>query len=218
MSSTPEYASAGAFAMKSSDIADSAEKLTGQRSHMSQTIRSISGGTLAGRAITLQLVRDEQVSAMALGLAVVRIIEAAPAGSVLVMAVEESRDFAVFGATLAVLMKARKLAGVVTDGSIRDIADLREIQFPAFALGLVPGSAGGHYKLASVNEPVICGGLKVAADDLVVGDEDGVAVAPGAREAEILAMAAKAQAEEAELLKRIQAAGSYLKLLAGTGD
>lgn len=204
--------------MKSSDIADSAEKLTGQRSHMSQTIRSISGGTLAGRAITLQLVRDEQVSAMALGLAVVRIIEAAPAGSVLVMAVEESRDFAVFGATLAVLMKARKLAGVVTDGSIRDIADLREIQFPAFALGLVPGSAGGHYKLASVNEPVICGGLKVAADDLVVGDEDGVAVAPGAREAEILAMAAKAQAEEAELLKRIQAAGSYLKLLAGTGD
>jgi len=219
MNSTSDHAPVGEPAMKSSDIADAAEKLTGQRSHMSQTIRSISGGSLAGHAVTLQLAKDESVSAMALGLAVVRIIEAASASSVLVMAVEEGRDFAVFGATLAVLMKVRKLAGLVVDGSVRDVVELREIQFPTFALGTVPGSAGGRYKLASVNEPIVCGGLIVASGNLIVGDEDGVAVAPAHREAEILAMAAKAQAEEAQLLKRIQAEGSYLKLVAdGTRD
>jgi regulator of RNase E activity RraA len=206
------------MAIKSSDVADAAEKLTGQPSHMSHMIRSIAGGTLAGHATTLRLTRDEQVSGMALGLSVVRIIEAAPAGSVLVMAVEEGRDFAVFGTTLAVLMKVRKLAGLVTDASVRDVGELREIQMPTFAFGLVPGSAGGHYRLASVNEPVICGGLKVSAGDLVVGDEDGVAVVPGDREAEILALAASAQTQEAVLLKRIQAAGSYLKLLDRTAD
>jgi len=205
--------------MKSSDIADAAEKLTGQRSHMSQAIRLMAGGALVGHAVTLQLAKDENVSAMALGLAVIRVIEAAPASSVLVMAVEEGSDFAAFGTTLAVLMKVRNLAGLVVDGSVRDVADLRQIQFPTFARGLVPGSAGGHYKLASVNQPITCGGLEVAPGALIVGDEDGVAVVPEAREADIIALGAKAQAEEAELLKRIRAAGSYLELLAaGTRD
>jgi 4-hydroxy-4-methyl-2-oxoglutarate aldolase len=213
MSSTTDNVSSSAAVMKSSDIADAAEKVTGQRCHMSQVIRSITSVNVAGRAVTLQLLKDDQVPAMALGLGVVRVIEAAPAGSVLVMAVEDGKDFAAFGATLAVLMKVRKLAGLVVDASVRDVVDLREMQFPAFAIGVVPGSAGGRYKLASVNAPVVCGGLKVAPGDLIVGDKDGVSVVPAAREAEVVALAVKSQAEEAQLLKRIEAAGSYLKLL-----
>jgi len=219
MNSTPERVLTGETVLNSSDIADAAEKVTGQRSHMSHRIKSMAGVALAGHAVTLQLMKDDSISAMALGLAVVRVIEAAPASSVLVMAVEEGQDFAAFGVTLAVLMKTRKLAGMVVDGSVRDVSGLREMQFPTFALGAVPGSAGGRYKLASANETIICGGLTVVPGALVVGDEDGIAVAPADREAEILSMAAKSQAEEAQLLQRIQAAGSYLKLVAaGTRD
>lgn len=199
--------------MKSSDIADAAEKLTGCRSHMSSVIRWIAGGPVAGHAVTLQLAKDENVPSMTLGLAVVRVIEAAPASSVLVMAVEEGGDFAAFGITLAVLMKVRNLAGLVVDASVRDVVELRQLQFPTFARALVAGSAGGHYKLASINQPITCGGLQVAPGDLIVGDEDGVAAVPEAREAEIISLAAKSQAEEAELLERIRAAGSYLQLL-----
>jgi 4-hydroxy-4-methyl-2-oxoglutarate aldolase len=181
---------------------------------MSSAIRMIEGGALAGPALTLHLVKDESVSAMALGLAVVQAIEAAPASAALVAVVEDGADFAAFGAILGVLIRARNLAGLVVDGSVRDRLDLRRIQLPTFARGVAAGSAGGHYRLASVNKPLICGGVEVHPGDLVVGDEDGVAVAPKARQHEIIAAANKLQAEEGELLKRIEAAGSYLKLMA----
>ncbi|MGB8509276.1 MAG: RraA family protein, partial [Pyrinomonadaceae bacterium] len=197
--------------LKSADIADAAEKLTGRRCHMSSAIRLIEGGALAGPALTLQLVRDESTPAMALGLEVVRAIEAAPASTILVMALEDGADFAAFGATLGLLMKVRQLGGLVVDGSVRDRLELRRIQLPTFARGLAAGSAGGHYRLASVNAPLICGGVEVHPGDLVVGDEDGVAVAPKARQDEALVIANKLQADEGELLKRIEAAGSYLK-------
>lgn len=200
--------------IRSADIADAAEKLTGRRSHMSSAIQMIEGGALMGPALTLRLARDEGIPAMALGLAVVQAIEAAAASTVLVIAVEDGADFAAFGATLGLLAKVRKLAGIVVDGSVRDRLDLRRIQLPTYARGTAAGSAGGHYRLAAVDEPLICGGVEVRPGDLVVGDEDGVAVVPKARQEEVLALANKHSAEEVELLKRIEAAGSYLKLVA----
>jgi 4-hydroxy-4-methyl-2-oxoglutarate aldolase len=180
---------------------------------MGGAIRMLEGGTLAGPALTLQLVKDDNASAMTLGLAVVRVIEAAPPASVLLVSMEDGSDFAAFGAILGMLMKVRKLAGLVVDGAVRDRLDLRQMQLPTFARATASGSAGGHYRLASVNEPLICGGVTVHPGDLVVGDEDGVAVAPQTQLEEILIVARKLQKEEGDLLKRIEAAGSYLKLM-----
>lgn len=202
----------GVASVSSTDVADAAEKLTGKRSHMTGAIRLIEGGALAGPAQTLHLVRDDGVSSMDLGLSVVRAIESAPTSTVLVVTVEDGGDFAAFGAILGQLMKVRGFAGLVVDGSVRDRLDLRRIQLPTFARGAVAGSAGGHYRLVAVNEPLICGGARVCPGDLVVGDEDGVAIAPKAQQVEIMAYASRIQAKEFELLKRIEATGSYLKL------
>ena len=203
--------------LRSADVADAAEKLTSRRCHMSSAIRMVEGGTAAGPAQTLHLVEDESAPVMTLGLGVLRAIEAAPASSILVVVVENGADFAAFGATLGVLMKVRQLAGLVVDGSVRDRLELRQIQLPTFARGTAAGSAGGHYRLASVNEPLVCGGVEVRPGDLIVGDEDGVAVVPQARQKEVLDLADRIQSEESELLQRIEAAGSYLKLLSNEG-
>ena len=80
-----------------------------------------------------------------------------------------------------------------------------------FARGTVPGSAGGHYRLEAVNVPITCGGVEVRPGDLVVGDADGVAIAPGARSTEILANATQLRNEKNALLPLIARYRSYTR-------
>jgi regulator of RNase E activity RraA len=70
--------------LASSDVADAAERLTGQRAHMTQKIRLIAGRRLEGRAITIRLVRDDTASTAAASIAAITLIESAAAGSVVV--------------------------------------------------------------------------------------------------------------------------------------
>src|SRR5215216_5311935 len=100
----------------SSDVADAAEKLTGHRAHMTNEIRLLAGARLAGPEITLRLVRDEKASSTETGLAVIKLLEGAPAGSVVVAVLEDDKALAVFGASFATLAKARKISGFVVDG------------------------------------------------------------------------------------------------------
>jgi 4-hydroxy-4-methyl-2-oxoglutarate aldolase len=195
----------------SSDAADAAERLTSRRAHMVAEIRQLSGPRMAGPAITLRIVRDDSASLMGEGLKVIRVVEGAPPGSVIVACLDGAKDYAVFGATFAILAKSRKLGGFVVDGGMRGLADLRTIGVPVFARGTVPGTAGGHYRLEGINEMVQCGGATVSPGDLIVGDEDGVAVVPEAVIAEVTAKAKAAREEKEAMLRLIAQYGSYTK-------
>ena len=201
----------------SSDVADAAEKLTSHRAHMTNEIRLLAGARLAGPVITLRLVRDEKAASTETGLAVIKLLEGAPAGSVVVAVLEDDKAFAVFGASFATLAKARKVSGFVVDGSVRDLAELRRMEFPTFARGTAAGSAGGHYRLEGMNVPVLCGGIEVKPGDYIVADEDGVAVAPMERRQEVLVEAKRLQSEEQALLPLIKKHGSYLKAMQERG-
>jgi 4-hydroxy-4-methyl-2-oxoglutarate aldolase len=193
----------------SSDVADAAEALTGRRAHMGDEMKHLSGTRLTGRAITLRIVRDDDASSTVEGLKVIRLMETAPRGSVIVATVEGDKAFAIFGATFATLAKSRKLGGFVVDGTMRGLSEFKAMGVPMFARGTVPGSAGGHYRLEAVNVPINCGGVEVRPGDLVVGDADGVAIAPGARSTEILANATQLRNEKNALLPLIARYRSY---------
>lgn len=199
--------------LASSDVADAVEHLTGQRAHMTHEIRLIAGRRLEGPAITLRLVRDDTASSAAAGLAAINLLEKAAAGSVVVAALDDDKAFAVFGASFAELARSRKLAGFVVDGSVRDLPELRRLSFPTFARGSAAGSAGGHYRLAGANVPMMCGGIEVKPGDYVIADEDGVAVAPRNLLNEVLTAAKKIQSDEQTLLRLIKKDGSYLQAL-----
>ncbi len=199
--------------VSSSAISEGAEQITGKRAHMAGEIRLLSGARFAGPAVTVRLVRDDSASATEAGLATIRVLESAPAGSVIVTSIDGDPDHAVFGATLAALAKSHKLAGFVVDGAVRDLVDLKQMGFPAFARGTASGTAGGHYRFAGANVPVPCGGIEVRPGDIVVADEDGVAVAPHDRYADILAAAQKWQSDKRALIPLIEKYGSYLKAM-----
>ena len=99
----------------------------------------------------------------------------AKAGDIIV--VEADDTFAVAGGNVCAIAKSRGIRGFVIDGVIRDLAETRENQFPVFARGVIP-KPGAKRCISPLNQPITCGGVRVEAGDIVVADEEGIAVIP----------------------------------------
>ena len=129
-------------------------------------------------------------------------VEAIEPGDLLVVATREPSDRGMFGELLAVSVAGRGCVGLVTNGGVRDVADLRRIGFPVWARTV---HAAGTTKTGagSVNLPVVCAGVEVRPGDVVVADDDGVAVVERGRAGEVLEMARKRLLEEEETRKRL---------------
>jgi regulator of RNase E activity RraA len=100
----------------------------------------------------------------------------APIGSVIV-ASGSGIDFAIAGGNVCAIAKKRGIKGFVIDGVIRDIAEIREMQFPVFARGVVPVPGKKDF-ISPLNTSIQCGGAVVCPGDIIVADEDGVVVLP----------------------------------------
>jgi regulator of RNase E activity RraA len=122
-------------------------------------------------------------------------IHRAPAGSVVVCAAGDS-NWAMAGGNVCAYAQQRGIAAFVVDGLIRDVGETRANKFPVFARGVIP--IPGVRKIAGlINVPVVCGGVVVAPGDIVVADEEGIVVLPGAQADAILGKA-QARADKDE--------------------
>lgn len=167
-------------------VADAMEQLYGQRAHMSHEMRPVFTAKFAGPAVTVLLKKEEHKEGAPASQGMLNAIDAAPPGSVYVMVLPEGEDFAGIGGLMATAMKYRSLAGAVIDGGVRDIPQIKRIQFPVFSRGVVPSTTINHYRFAGANVPVTCAGVRVSPGDIIVADEDGVAVVPRDKAADVL--------------------------------
>jgi regulator of RNase E activity RraA len=122
-------------------------------------------------------------------------IHRADPGSIIVVQAGDV-DYAVSGGNVCAVAQRRGIAAFVVDGVIRDIAEVREMGFPVFARGVMP-IPGAKNVVGPLNEPVQCGGVTVAAGDVVVADEEGIVVVPTARREQVLDEALAKLAREA---------------------
>ncbi|MEW9836236.1 RraA family protein [Mesorhizobium marinum] len=83
-----------------------------------------------------------------------------------------------WGELLTTASRMRGAVGCVTDGLVRDVRLIRDLQFPVFAGGIGPLDSKGRGKMMAMDVPVTCGGAPVRSGDLVFGDVDGVVVIP----------------------------------------
>jgi len=169
-------------------VSDAMEKITGQRIYMSHRMSPIFPTKFAGFAVTVKLKKEENHDADALQ-GMLAAIDQGRANSVYVMVVEDGIDIAGMGGLMGTAMMSRDFSGAVIDGGVRDVAYLKKIGFPVYALGTVPSTSVSHYRFAGSNVPVVCDGVAVNAGDIVSADADGVVVVPRAKAAEVLAMA-----------------------------
>lgn len=167
-------------------VSDALEQLYGERAYMSHDMRPLSPVKFAGPAVTVQLKKEEHKDGAKASQGMLDAIDDSPAGSVYVMVLEDGADYAGIGGLMATAMKYRGFAGAVIDGSVRDTPQIRKLQFPVFSRGVAPSTTINHYRVTGVNVPVTCAGVRVIPGDIVTADEDGVAVVPKARAADVL--------------------------------
>ncbi len=110
------------------------------------------------------------------------IYRAAP-GDIVVVEAGDS-DYAMSGGNVCAIAQRRGIAGFIIDGAIRDIAEVREARFPVFAKGCI-AKPGVKAALGDLNVPITCGGVTVFPRDIIIADEEGIAVVPQARAEEI---------------------------------
>lgn len=121
-------------------------------------------------------------------------VEQCRPGDVLVVATNSPCTDGLFGELFATALAHRGVRGAILGCGVRDVADLHQMRFPVWsravsAQGTVKATAG------AVNVPVVLGGQTIHPGDVVVADDDGVAVVPQADVKQTMA-AAQARVEK----------------------
>lgn len=178
----------------------------GKLGDVAPTIRPLVDGLrLAGRAFTLKTMPCDN-------LAVLRAIDEAPRGSVLVIDAGETVGSTIWGGSSTAACCAKGIAGCVTNASARDIDEVRRSRFPLYAAGIcLRGTVKSHPGWLQI--PISIGGAVVRPGDIVIGDDDGVVIVPAERAAEVASRAVERRREEQAKDRRIQAGESICSVL-----
>ena len=105
----------------------------------------------------------------------------------------------------------RKLAGIVINGGIRDVKEIRELGFPAFAKLIMP-AAGEPRGWGQIGVPIKIGGIEINTGDWIVGDDNGVMVIPKEIAVEIANRAMHWMEKEGREMKEIEEGSTLAKV------
>jgi len=152
--------------------------------------------TMAGTAVTARSRGGDNLTYL-------RALEFCRPGDVLVIDGAGDLLNAAVGGILSFYAAHIGLHGVVVDGAIRDVAEIREREFPVYARGV---THRGPYKdgPGEINVTVSVGGMVVNPGDIIVGDQDGLLAIP---QDDALALIDKARAvleAEAETMRAMK--------------
>jgi len=144
---------------------------------MTGLVPHIAPGTrMVGRALTVQTCNGDWAKP-------VEAIDRASDGDVIVIDVGGA-PVAVWGELASESARVMGVRGVVIDGAIRDMDDIKAMGFPAFSRTVVP-NAGEPKGYGGIGIEVTVGGQTVRTGDWIIGDESGVVVVPKERAVEV---------------------------------
>jgi RraA family protein len=160
---------------------------------------------MAGPAVTL---RVHTADILMVGKA----LSECPKGFVLVIDGQGELNTALWGAITTACARRKGVEGIVIDGAIRDVAQIRRDKLPVFARAAVPNAGGAEYR-GEIGASIQCGGAVVSTGDWIVSDEDGVVVVPKARLEATVALAERLRKVEIKILRQVQSGEDLAALL-----
>lgn len=132
-------------------------------------------------------------------------IESVGPGEVLIMNCRGDGRAASVGAILATRLLRRGAAGLVTDGSVRDSAEIANLSIPVFTGGISPTTNFAPHHAVEMQVPIGCAGVPVYPGDVLVGDGDGVVCVPRESAAVIAQTAVDRDVLEEFMLAKVNA-------------
>jgi regulator of RNase E activity RraA len=131
-------------------------------------------------------------------------IEDMPAGCIAVVDAMGCTDAGIFGDILCARMARRGVAGLVTDGVVRDLAGVLGTGLPVWCSGAAAPPSVAGLTFVSWQEPIGCGGVAVFPDDVVVVDDDGAVLIPQKLVAEVAEIAVEQERLETWIMSEVE--------------
>lgn len=131
-------------------------------------------------------------------------IEAMPAGVIAVVDAMGVADAGIFGDILCARMRKRAVAGLVTDGVIRDLPGVLETGLPVWCQGSAAPPSVAGLTFVGWQEPIGCGGVAVFPNDVVVADADGAVLIPAALLENVVEAAVEQERFEAWIMQEVE--------------
>jgi 3-hexulose-6-phosphate synthase/6-phospho-3-hexuloisomerase len=162
------------------------------------------GYKMVGRAITVRTADGDWAKP-------VEAIDRAEEGDVIVIN-SGSGHIAIWGELASWSCVQKGVAGVVIDGAVRDVDDIKKMELPVFARYTAP-NAGEPKGFGEIDAEITCGGIIVKSGDWIVGDDCGVIVIPSERASEICNRSLDVHERENRIREEIQRGSTLSKVL-----
>lgn len=142
-----------------------------------------------------------------------RAIYAAPPGSVLLHECGNDAEAGYWGGIMANAAIERKLAGFVTEGGVRDVEELRGLDWPIFSANVcIRGTSKRDDGQGSLGASALFGEILVKTGDLLVADADGVVVIAAADAERVVAAGEARDEDEKNIVARLKRGESTLDI------
>jgi regulator of RNase E activity RraA len=188
------------------NISDAMDQVGGGRGFLDHDVRPYVNGDFVGRAVT-SLVRavpaDQSTPANAAKHSV-EMIDASKPGDVGVIVMEGSLDVAAMGGLMGTAAKVRGMAGMVLDGALRDVREVRALGLPVYARSISPANAVTRFASVANQVPVKCAGVTINPGDIIVASEEGVVSIPKDKAEAVLKRAEEIALRERRMLPLIR--------------
>lgn len=175
--------------------------------HRQEALRGIfsitSGTKMVGRAVTVRTYPGDWAKP-------VEAIDQAEEGDVIVVDAGGVGP-AVWGELASHSAQQKNLAGVVIDGAVRDITEIRRMKFPAFVKMITP-AAGEPKGFGEIGVPVNISGTRIFPGDWVIGDDDGVIIIQNKKAVEFTNRAMDVLERENRIRREIEGGGTLGKV------
>lgn len=169
---------------------------------------------IAGPALTVNLSIDDLVDCMP-------VLKTAQPGDIVVVACHRTTRTAMWGGLMSTLSLKAGIAGGIVDGAVRDVDEIRDLEFPLWYRGTVPRpsptAVHDRTEPVQVNVPVVLDGQVINPGDIVVADENGIAVVPQDEAEDVLAGTRQQIDKETIIREKIASGATLSQLLAEFG-
>ncbi len=164
----------------------------------------LGGGKVAGPAVTVRTMDGDWAKA-------VEAIDIAKPGEVIVIDAQDGK-IAVWGELATWSCKVKGIEGVVVYGAVRDVDEIKKIDYPVFARRTVP-NAGEPKGFGEINVEISIGGVKIKPGDWIIGDESGLAVISKEKIIEITNRAVDVMEHENRIREEIKRGGTLSSVM-----